>query len=318
MAAMRAFSELAGLDLHWSFDTSPVIPSHGDRHYVLFAGQGPVAEAQASWLRFVSFDAYVESQEGTYAAHLDLRTPGRPGVAWRVGSSTSLAGSTVSRQATIKGVAVSSESTITCADGSSLTFRPQSALGATTQPYNLLDASNSVLLEISPATAESPTTGHLCISAAAASRPDLPALVALAFALANEQFLGLHLALDQGGLRFTGMFKALMGLLIFGIFAGWFVHPLVSVACLVVFVFTMLCLTRSGPSNPASPTDLTSRLGMVFWGAVLIAVSLLLFHSALVNPPAALDVDLFLWLGGILFFGLGAFSLAAAFRRSGL
>jgi hypothetical protein len=185
---MRSFSELAAADLHWEFDTSSIIPTTGDRHYVLFSGSEPVVTAQAKWEKFVSFEVALEAGEGTYFVHMDLTASPLNAVVWKAGTSFSAAGFSLTAWSS-----TTFAGTITTASGRTLTWKPKIQLGLPTTEGQLLAPDGSILLSIVAKTG-STNSGRLQISGALASDPDRAALITLAFALCNEQGLLLHLA----------------------------------------------------------------------------------------------------------------------------
>lgn len=185
---MRSFAELSGTDLHWEFDTSPVIPVTGDRHYVLFSGSEAAVTAQAKWEKLVSFEVALEAGEGTYFAHLDLAASPLQGVVWKAGSSTSAAGFTLTEWSSSAFAGV-----ITTAGGRTLHWRPKQVLGLPGAEGQLVGPDGSVLMSVAPKNG-STTTGEMSISPALAADPDRAALITLGFALCNEQALFLHQA----------------------------------------------------------------------------------------------------------------------------
>ncbi len=190
---MRSFSELADADLHWEFDTSPVIPFTGDRHYVLFRGSDAMVTAQCKWEKFVSFQAALEAGEGTYFVHMDLTASPLQAVVWKAGTSFSAAGFLLTTWSTS-----AFAGTITTAGGRQLTWQPKTILGLPTNKGQLLGPDHSILLSVVPKTG-STTSGKMTISPALAADPDCAALITLAFALCNEQALFLHLAPGPAG-----------------------------------------------------------------------------------------------------------------------
>ncbi len=185
---MRSFSELAGANLHWEFDTSPIIPNTGDRHYVLFRGSEPVVTAQSKWEKLVCFEVVLEAGEGTYFVHMDLTASPLQAVVWKAGTAFSAAGFRLTSwsSTTFAGI-------ITTASGRTLTWHPKMQVGLPTRTGLLIAPNGSILLSIDPKTG-STTSGSLQISSALAGDPDRAALITLAFALCNEQGLLLHLA----------------------------------------------------------------------------------------------------------------------------
>lgn len=199
MVGMRSLADLTGVDLRWSFDTSSVIPEAGDRHYVLFSGQEAVVTAQASWLRMDHFDVVMEAGEGSWFVHLDLKTAGRDGVVWKAGERTSQAGFRLTHDASIRlgdfnmahDGSLIVTGAISCASGRQLEWRTKTLNGAISGGYELVSSEDEVLLYIQAAVGKT-TAGTMHIDASLATNAELPALVALAFALANEQALMLH------------------------------------------------------------------------------------------------------------------------------
>jgi hypothetical protein len=189
---MRSFSELAGADLHWEFDSSPVIPSTGDRHYVLFRGSEPVITAQSKWERLVSFEVVLEAGEGTYFVYMHLTGTPLQAVVWKAGTSFSAAGFYLTAWSTS-----AFAGTITTAGGRTLGWRPKTFLGLPSTKGLLIAPDGSILLSIVAKTGLA-TSGKMWISPALAADPDRAALSALAFALSNEQALYLHLAPGLG------------------------------------------------------------------------------------------------------------------------
>jgi hypothetical protein len=185
---MRSFSELAGARLHWEFDTSPIIPTAGDRHYVLFGGSEPVVTAQCKWEKLVSFEVALEAGEGTYFVHMDLTASPLKAVVWKAGTSVSVAGFSLTTWST-----TAFAGTITTASGRTLLWQPKTFLGVPTTTCLLIAPDRGLLLSVVAKTG-STTSGKMQISPALAADPDRAALCALAFALCNEQALYLHLA----------------------------------------------------------------------------------------------------------------------------
>lgn len=192
---MRSFSELAGVELHWEFDTSSIIPTAGDRHYVLFRGSEPVVTAQSKWEKLVYFEVALEAGEGTYFVHMDLTASPLKAVVWKAGTSVSVAGFSLTAWST-----VAFAGTVTTASGRTLMWQPATMLGFPTTKCLLIAPDRGLLLSMVAKTG-STTSGKMRISTALAADPERAALCALAFALCNEQALFLHLA---PGLAATG------------------------------------------------------------------------------------------------------------------
>jgi hypothetical protein len=185
---MRSFSELAGAKLHWEFDTSPIIPTTGDRHYVLFRGSEPVVTAQCKWEKLVSFEVAMEAGEGTYFVHMDLTASPLKAVVWKAGTSVSVAGFSLTAWSTS-----AFAGTVTTASGHTMIWQPKTFFGLPTTKGLLIAPDRGLLLSVVAKTG-STTSGKMQISPALAADPDRAALCALAFALCNEQALYLHMA----------------------------------------------------------------------------------------------------------------------------
>lgn len=204
---MQSFSELAGAKLHWEFDGSPIVPTTGDRHYVLFSGSDPVVTAQCKWEKLVYFQVALEAGEGTYFVHMDLTASPLTAVVWKAGTSFSAAGFSLTAWSSY-----AIAGTITTAGGRTLTWQPKTFLGMATAEGSVVAPDGAVLLSITPKSGSS-TSGKMRISAALAADPDRAALSALAFALCNEQAFHLHLAPGLGadpnqGSRFRWRLRA--------------------------------------------------------------------------------------------------------------
>ena len=263
---MRSFSELAGADLHWEFDTSPIIPSTGDRHYVLFRGSEPVITAQSKWEKLVSFEVVLEAGEGTYFVYIHLTGTPLQAVVWKAGTSFSVAGFYLTAWSTL-----AFAGTITTAGGRKLTWRPKTLLGLPSTKGVLVAPDGSILLSIVAKTG-SATSGKMWISPALAADPDRAALSALAFALSNEQALHLHLAPglgtgtnQEGRLRYrlraprsddavgpmgavaTGKFGLFILALLLGSFFLWiFSSTLEVIDISLFFAVVLVVIVRSG------------------------------------------------------------------------
>lgn len=190
---MRSFSELAGANLHWEVNSSPVIPAAGELHYVLVRESEEVVTAQCRWEKLVFFEVTLEAGEGTYFVHMDLTASPLQAVVWRAGTSFSAAGFTLTAWSTSLFAG-----TIATATGRVLAWRPKTLLGLPTTKGLLVGADGSILLSVSPKTG-SATSGKMRISPALAVDPDRAALIAMAFALCTEQALYLHLAPGLAG-----------------------------------------------------------------------------------------------------------------------
>src|SRR5579864_3790050 len=160
---MRSFSELGGADLHWEFDTSPIIPDTGDRHYVLFDGSEPVVTAQATWQKLVFFEVALESGDGTYFVRIDLAATPLSAVVWKAGTSLSVAGFTLTAWSTS-----AFAGRVDTAGGRVLQWQPKTVLGLPTTRYELTAPPGGVLLSMVAKTG-STTSGKMQISPALAA-----------------------------------------------------------------------------------------------------------------------------------------------------
>lgn len=216
---MQDLSSLVGVDCHWQMDASSLldIPRTGQRHFVCYSGQDPVLQAQASWAKRDFLQAILEFGEGTYLARVDLTSSVRQSVAWKAGHDTvSVAGFVVSN---MKDYWSGLQGIVTTASGHH--FRlcqiepPPPAPAANPYfsrdphyppahaiSYGLYDESGVQLLTIQPPGLPKShvrqllgvhdALGTMQISPALQSDSELPALVALAFALGLEQALALY------------------------------------------------------------------------------------------------------------------------------
>jgi hypothetical protein len=189
---VRSFSELTGKDLWWRGDVENQIPFEAERHYVLFDATEPVATALATWQRLAYFNMVTESGDGTYQVHVNLLDPKRPTVAWKVGASTSLAGFVLESEGSI-----TAKGWISSASGATLVWEPTFDLG---YEYVVFAPGGSRLITVSGYLPHGigGNPGHMLIAPEVAAAPELPALVALSFALASEQLMLLHRSKPQG------------------------------------------------------------------------------------------------------------------------
>jgi hypothetical protein len=185
---MRPFSELTAIDMMWKGDIGFAIPDLGNFHFVLYAGQEPVATAHMTWERQRSFDVMLESGDGTFESHMDLTRTDRPTTVWKTGDTEGL----VSMVVTWEQI-VSCGGTINTRGGRKLLFEPTQQMSAV---YAIFPEGGARILTLAgpAATIEALSTypGHMSIEPASASDPDLPALVTLALTVASEEPRLLH------------------------------------------------------------------------------------------------------------------------------
>jgi hypothetical protein len=188
---VRSLSELAGQDLLWKVQPgSATIPDQAQRSYVLFRGDEPVVQAQVMWKRVVSFDVILEAGEGTFQVHMNLADPARETAVWRTGVNQSMAGFRLHSEELI-----TATGWITTAGGRTLVWEPEHPLGyeyVIFQPGGprMVTLSAAFSFGINLGTGGNP--GHMLIGSEMANDPELPALVAMNFALTNEQVLLVH------------------------------------------------------------------------------------------------------------------------------
>lgn len=191
---MRSLSELIGQDLVWQVQPgSAGIPDQAQQSYVLFRGDEPVVEAQTMWRRNDYFDAIIEAGEGTYQVHIDLTGPTRASVAWKTGETASAAA-----------FELASESIITCtgwittASMRKLAWAPTHEMG---YEYTIFVPGGPRLITLAAAASlhVGGNSGEMTLAPEMAGDAELAPLVALGFAIANEQVRLLHRALTPGG-----------------------------------------------------------------------------------------------------------------------
>ena len=219
---MRALTDLVGLNVNWKIDMGLGLPDTAERHYVLFNGDEPVVEAQVIYQRLSNFDVIMESGDGTFQVHMDLTNPARKSVAWKAGTRESIAGFTaepeIMTMVKVMGMEVpvfNCNGWIATANGRNLAFVPTLAYGAEYVIFEpggprLVTMAATAGVSISGSAARmmiSPEIvadaaragigmdalpGRMIISPEGAADPELAGLVALAFAVANEQGMMLH------------------------------------------------------------------------------------------------------------------------------
>lgn len=256
-SGMRAFSELADTKLHWKFDSSSVIPERGDREYVLFTDDEPVASAQAIWQQGTSFETQLQVVEGTYSVTMDLTLPALAAHCRKEGEPTDAAVFTWTHWDFSGSVATGYSGFITTADGRKFSWSPDYLMGVATIRYSLRDASGNSLLSIT-GTVGGAGQGNMHVSPALAADPDGPALCAVAFTLCNEQALGLHpgAAIQTEPVLFTGrarkpsqplVVKGPLSILMLGLFVAGCVSVFFSVTifaiCFVAFFALVIILS---------------------------------------------------------------------------
>jgi hypothetical protein len=191
---VRSLAELVGQDLVWQVQPgSAGIPDQAQRNWVLFRGDEPVVQIQTIWQRLDHFDAIMESGEGTYQVHMDLAGPTRASVVWKTGETASAAA-----------FVLASESIITCtgwintASLRKLAWTPTHQMG---YEYTIFVPGGPRLITLAAAASLhiGGNSGAMTLAPEMAGDAELAPLVALGFALANEQVLLLHRATQPGG-----------------------------------------------------------------------------------------------------------------------
>ena len=191
---MRSLAELVGQDLVWQVQPgSAGIPDRAQHSYVLYRGDEPVVQAQVMWQRLDHFDAIMESGEGTYQVHMDLTGTTRASVVWKVGEPASAAA-----------FELASESIITCsgwintASLRRLAWAPTHPMG---YEYSIFVPGGQRLITLAAAASlhVGGNSGAMTLAPEMAGDVELAPLVALGFALANEQVMLLHRAKQPGG-----------------------------------------------------------------------------------------------------------------------
>ena len=184
---MQSLAQLTGKHLQWQTDVGPLVQRKATHGYTLHDGSETVATGHVTWKRLKNFDFAMESADGTHQVHIDLRDPGkRPAVAWRSGEPASTAAFQLWSEGsfTLCGW-------ITTASGRRLVMQPTSDPGI---EYVVFPADGAVLFSVAAAfrIAIGGNPGHMFIAPEESADVELPALVALTFALACEQSLRLH------------------------------------------------------------------------------------------------------------------------------
>ena len=187
---MRSLSELAGQDLTWQIQPgSATISDRAQHSYVLFMGDEPVVQAQVIWQRMVSYEVIMEAGEGTYEVHMDLAVPERRSMVQKAGVADSIAVFELASENM-----VTATGWITTASSRKLAWAPTHEAG---YEYVIFAPGGPRLVTLSAAfsftkLAVGGNPGHLLVASEEADDPELPALVAMNFALANEQVYLIH------------------------------------------------------------------------------------------------------------------------------
>jgi len=205
---VRSLSELTGQDLVWKVQPgSATIPDQAQRSWVLFWGDEPVVQAQTMWQRLDHFDVIMECGEGTYQAHMDLADPARRSVVWKTGEAQSAAA-----------FELVSEDLITCtgwihtASLRKLAWAPTHQIGYEYVIY-APDGPRLITLAAAASMHVGGNSGEMTLAPDMAGDAELAPLVALAFALANEQVLLLHRDMNAAHPELPGQPKNLEELL---------------------------------------------------------------------------------------------------------
>ena len=179
---MHALEEMIALDLQWKITpTAPGTPTQ----FTLYYGEEEVAEAQASWEYLKFFDLMLWCGEGCYQVHMDLTDPARQSLAWKYGDTDSIAMflATEEGEITCKGV-------IKKADGTLYDWAP-THVGAIAYKITQPEVDPFLTVEAAPSMGIG-SFGHMNMGVTIAGDKGLPGVVALGFAVANEQQRLLH------------------------------------------------------------------------------------------------------------------------------
>ena len=164
-----------------------------DRHqYYLFDGSEHCGTAFAEWVRGEHADFDVWFMEGAFRVHVDLKAVTMPAVAWRVGEQVSVVGFTRTQQNSFNANGV-----ITTASGRTLALAPTgtnfiTAFGGYEHAIQHEDGARFITISGSTRLHVGGNPGHMLIAPQEASDPELPALVAMAFAIANVEINRLY------------------------------------------------------------------------------------------------------------------------------
>jgi hypothetical protein len=183
-----------GQSLVWQVQPgSAGIPDQAQHSYVLFTGEEPVVQAQVMWQRLDHFDAIMECGEGTYQVHMDLTGPTRASVVWKLGESASAAA-----------FELASEGIIDCSgwiNTASLRRLAWTPTHPMSYEYAIFLPGGPRLITLAAAASIhiGGNSGAMTLAPEMAGDAELAPLVALGFAIANEQVMLLHRALTPGG-----------------------------------------------------------------------------------------------------------------------
>ncbi|HEV2034762.1 MAG TPA: hypothetical protein VGU71_11300 [Candidatus Dormibacteraeota bacterium] len=184
---MRSLSELTGKDLFWKIQPgSAHIPDQAQHSYVLFMGDEPVVQAQVIWQRMVSYEVIMESGEGTYEVHMDLAVPERRSVVNKAGLAESAATFELASENM-----VTATGWITTASSRKLAWAPTHEIS---YEYVIFVPGGPRLITLAAAASMSigGNPGEMTLAPEMAGDAELAPLVALGFALANEQTYLIH------------------------------------------------------------------------------------------------------------------------------
>jgi hypothetical protein len=192
---MHALSEMVALDMQWKVvhppagadNPIPIGSFYGSKTFGLFYGEDLVAQAQANWQLMHSFDLIMWAGEGVHQVHMDLADQKRQSETSMFGAQQSIAAFWLESEGfiTAKGL-------IKTAGGHELRWEPTHSAG---YEYVMRELDQAPLITLS-ATPDLPgvggNPGHMNLGVDCAGDPELAGLVALGFALANEQVRLLH------------------------------------------------------------------------------------------------------------------------------
>jgi hypothetical protein len=183
---VRSFTEVTGQDLVWTGDAGNTIPPTGDFHFALYEGQDGLATARVTWQRQGFFDVTMECADGAYQSHMDLTRNDRQALVWKSGENSSVLVWSVAWE-----LVISCGGTINTRGGRKLLLEPTHQVG---YEYAIFPEGGARILTLAAWAKYSigGNPGHMSIEPGSATDPDLPALVLLAFTVANEETRLLH------------------------------------------------------------------------------------------------------------------------------